>query len=259
MYIRSYSDWATIFHVFGREEYALKNDYWLNKIQNEYKRILETGGIPLIIDCGSNIGAASNFFALKFPKARIFGYEIAYSNHQTALTNSLPEITQVHRGIASKSGIAYVEDNGLGFNGMRLGVGSKQSIEKVETVSMSDILDKFVNQDLVPPICKIDIEGGEAELFSEDTTSFELFPFIVIEPHDWLIPEKKNLPKLHEVPHVSFQRAADPRRKFLVACLTKNDSISSRFHTPSFTLNLSPISGVIKISGQSKINARAKT
>ncbi len=40
----------------------------------------------------------------------------------------------------------------------------------------------------VPFIAKIDIEGGEAELFSRDTGWADLFPLLIIELHDWLLP-----------------------------------------------------------------------
>lgn len=200
MNIRSYADWATIFHVFGREEYGLKNGYWLAKIQNEYQRILETGRIPLIVDCGSNIAAASNFFALKFPKAKVLGYEISEANHIIALRNSLPGIVQFHQGLASRSGTAHVEDNGLGFNGLRLGTELSKAIEIVATISMEDVLKDVSDQGMTPLICKIDIEGGEADLFSGQTSAFNLFPVIVMEPHDWLIPGKNislNFMKFH--------------------------------------------------------------
>jgi hypothetical protein len=40
----------------------------------------------------------------------------------------------------------------------------------------------------VPFLCKIDIEGGERELFAEQTGWIDCFPLLVIELHDWLLP-----------------------------------------------------------------------
>ena len=37
-------------------------------------------------------------------------------------------------------------------------------------------------------MCKIDIEGGEADLFSNNDAWVDRFPLIVIELHDWLLP-----------------------------------------------------------------------
>jgi len=49
-----------------------------------------------------------------------------------------------------------------------------------------------VNQGLEPFIFKIDIEGGESELFKERTTWMQRFPLIIIELHDWLFPGTSN-------------------------------------------------------------------
>jgi hypothetical protein len=43
-----------------------------------------------------------------------------------------------------------------------------------------------------PFLCKIDIEGGEAELFREDFVWVGEFAVIVIELHDWLFPGSSN-------------------------------------------------------------------
>ena len=43
-----------------------------------------------------------------------------------------------------------------------------------------------------PFLIKIDIEGGEHNLFSENIDWIDKFKLIIIEPHDWMYP-KKNL------------------------------------------------------------------
>jgi hypothetical protein len=40
----------------------------------------------------------------------------------------------------------------------------------------------------VPFIAKIDIEGGEAELFAAETGWVDQFPLLIVELHDWLLP-----------------------------------------------------------------------
>ena len=64
--IRNYHDLNTIRQIFIKEEYSFnkKYDYQINEY---YNSILKENKTPLIIDCGSNIGASSNYFnILKF-------------------------------------------------------------------------------------------------------------------------------------------------------------------------------------------------
>ena len=42
-----------------------------------------------------------------------------------------------------------------------------------------------------PFIVKIDIEGGEDNLFSMNTNWVEEIPMVIIELHDWLLPKQK--------------------------------------------------------------------
>jgi len=39
-----------------------------------------------------------------------------------------------------------------------------------------------------PFIAKIDIEGGEADLFTPPTDWVDQFPLMIVELHDWLMP-----------------------------------------------------------------------
>ena len=43
---------------------------------------------------------------------------------------------------------------------------------------------------VTPYIAKIDIEGFEKDLFSKNTDWITLFPIIIIELHDWLMPRE---------------------------------------------------------------------
>jgi len=52
---------------------------------------------------------------------------------------------------------------------------------------------------------KVDIEGAEDGLFTGDTTLNGLFPLIVIEPHDWLLPGQLTLNKFLEF-HIAAGR-----------------------------------------------------
>ena len=47
---------------------------------------------------------------------------------------------------------------------------------------------RYLNADR--KIIKIDIEGSEQELFSQNIEWLDKFKIILIEPHDWMYPKK---------------------------------------------------------------------
>ena len=61
----------------------------------------------------------------------------------------------------------------------------------------------YPNDKFNPFIIKIDIEGGEKNLFEKNVEWVEKFKIIIIEPHDWMYP-KKNLFKnfLEKIAHL---------------------------------------------------------
>jgi len=69
------SDWNAIAQVFDEQEYAIPSKEHDQSIDNFYERCVAQGLRPLIIDCGGNIGAASIWFALRFPLAKVIAIE----------------------------------------------------------------------------------------------------------------------------------------------------------------------------------------
>ena len=53
------------------------------------------------------------------------------------------------------------------------------------TVSIPELVDA---SKATPFLLKIDIEGAEEELFSQNTDRLAAFPLIIIELHDWMLP-----------------------------------------------------------------------
>ena len=62
----------------------------------------------------------------------------------------------------------------------------------VELVTVDQLLDTLDREKAAPFICKIDIEGGEANLFRCNYAWLERFPLVIIELHDWLLPGEGN-------------------------------------------------------------------
>ena len=55
---------------------------------------------------------------------------------------------------------------------------------------MSEFVAGKVAAGYVPFIAKIDIEGGEADLFSQTVEWADAFALLIVELHDWLLPKE---------------------------------------------------------------------
>ena len=91
--------------------------------------------------------------------------------------------------MASRHGTAQVYDPGRSTDAYRavLGsVGQGKLLGDVVAYSIPDLLK--MEPDKSPFLLKVDIEGGEADLFSADTSWLDEFPAVAIELHDWMLP-----------------------------------------------------------------------
>jgi hypothetical protein len=60
-------------NIFYNEDYNMARLQQWPAIRAAYEQILANGRLPLIIDCGANIGLSAVYFALEFPAARMAG------------------------------------------------------------------------------------------------------------------------------------------------------------------------------------------
>lgn len=184
---RSIFDSCSIEQVFTREDYKIPSSYHNTELQRFYDSKVERGAVPLIIDCGANIGASAVYFSEKYPEAKIIAIELDKENYNCLVENTSgnSSISPLHAAITNQGGMFQVENPEAGHNGY----SSKRD-------ECGDIQGKTVNQilldniDTVPFIIKIDIEGGEAALFTDNTDWCHKFQVIVIELHDWMLPGK---------------------------------------------------------------------
>ena len=194
---RGEGDSSVLDTIFSKYCYNLKGMRRSNDIYAQYVRILALKKCPLIIDCGSNIGAATYFFANEFPEAKVIGVELESTNAKLASKNNLSKdnVHILHAAIGPESGSVMIEnpeenskdsfrtkaDSGNG-KGKGKGKGS------IDMISIPDIQKLY--PDTIPFIVKIDIEGFEDELFSRNTQWIKVFYLITLEIHDWMLPKK---------------------------------------------------------------------
>lgn len=186
------SDEGVIAQVFKNNDYNLGRLRRGRELGGFYELGSSSKKAPLIIDAGANIGASPVFFAYSFPKARVVAIEPEKDNFEllSANTQGLP-VECIHGAVGSKPGLIDLVDPGEGSWGFRTSAsGDGKAInQSVRCVTINEIYKSHAHH-CVPFAVKIDIEGGEHDLFSENTEWVARTPLIIIELHDWLLPQK---------------------------------------------------------------------
>lgn len=186
--IQSYFDWATVHEIFVRREYDTGFFEQENSIQENYQSIVASGGSPLVLDLGANIGIASIFLAQKYPDARVIGVEADETNAKRAESNTSKsrQTKIIHSAIAPEDGELPIYDPGLGNNAYRTFGSEDEARGSVPAISIQTLLLEHSN--LVPFFLKVDIEGFESSLFERNVEWIDRFQVISIETHDWMLP-----------------------------------------------------------------------
>ena len=189
------SDVAVIRQVFGGKEYEIRGPRSVvDRIQGRYEAILAEGGVPIIVDAGANIGAASVWFATRYPKAAVVSIEPDPENARilTLNTQGRANCTVLEAALGADSGYASLKGSDLGW-----AIQTERADSGVPIVTVEDAF-KASGGD-TPFIVKIDIEGFERDVFSANLGWLDDAYMVFIEPHDWMLPG--------ELSSSGFQRA----------------------------------------------------
>jgi FkbM family methyltransferase len=188
------SDESVIRQILVQRDYDVSNLSRAADVCSAYCRALKVGRQPLIIDAGANIGASTLYLADSWPEARVIAIEPDRDNLELLCSNTsgFPQVTCLHAALAAQSGEMLLVDPGQGHWGMRTLPTDKVLAgaivrDRIPAVGMQDLLRRY-SSPCSPFLCKIDIEGGEKDLFADMTGWIDLFPLLVIELHDWLLP-----------------------------------------------------------------------
>ena len=182
------------------QQIFIQRDYDISRLSRAgdlcavYNRALTARRALLIIDAGANIGASTLYLADSWPEAHVIAIEPDAANLELLCSNTsgLPHVTCLHAALTAGSGEMLLVDPGIGhwgFRAMPTDAALTGAIvrERISAVGMDDLLRQHAS-DCVPFLCKIDIEGGERDLFAQLTGWIDRFPLLVIELHDWLLP-----------------------------------------------------------------------
>jgi FkbM family methyltransferase len=191
-FVRSDSpgDRGVIKQIFQKRDYDLSKFAQRANLADYYAALVNSGKKQLIIDAGANIGASVLYFLGAFPQSKILAIEPEKNNCQLLRKNCEGlNVSVLEGGIGCKNGFMFLTDPGYSDWGFRLG---EHGDYQVPVYGAEDLVVEQIGKGFSPFIFKIDIEGGEAEMFKENTTWIRHFPLLIIELHDWLLPGKSN-------------------------------------------------------------------
>lgn len=152
-------------------------------IHQEYS--FETSIKPeFIIDAGANIGLSALFFAKKYPGAHIAAIEAQKDNFELLRRNTrdYPNINPVNAGLWYKSTTLEVADDKVDSTGFTVRETAATNPRGFKAITAQDILRSHNKSHI--DIFKIDIEGAEKEILTENTSWIGQTRILIIELHD---------------------------------------------------------------------------
>jgi FkbM family methyltransferase len=160
---------------FAFEEIFLENDYALEGDLNP----------ELIVDVGANVGYASIYFALRYPRAQIIAIEPEASNFNIlqANTKAYPHIKLVQAAIWSQAGNVGLHESDESW---AHSVSRDPQLPQVSALTLDDIL--AMSQASRIDLLKIDIEGAEQEIFEHPGGWLDRTSTMIVELHDRFRP-----------------------------------------------------------------------
>ncbi|MEO7098021.1 MAG: FkbM family methyltransferase [Luteolibacter sp.] len=134
--------------------------------------------IRSIIDAGANIGLAAIYFSKRFPNAKITSIEPERSNFELLVKNTshLPNVTAIRAALWPTRAQLSVVDSQSEKWGFQFVADTSGEFD-VEGITIHDLLGDGVD------LLKIDIEGGEKEVFMGDPDWMNRVQYMLLEIH----------------------------------------------------------------------------
>ena len=167
------SDLAVCHQVFGEREYAYA-----------CSRNVET-----IVDAGANIGCSAVYFSEEFPRARIFSIEPSSGNFELLRKNTcgIEQVECIKAALWPRTVELEIIDRGEGAWSLQVGEIHTTAIQESANEHIPGITLQELRQRWNLPtidILKVDIEGGERDVFEEGAVLLEGVNVLIVETHD---------------------------------------------------------------------------
>jgi hypothetical protein len=201
--VQDNSDYGALARLFGDEAYRLDRLARGNDLLASYHSILAARATPLILDCGTDSGLSTRYFADAYPGARVVGVEPDQRKFAQALANCAVANVELRRAeIASecrRAGDPTGDDRSP---------GTADAATALDTLSINSLLAEQCATGGWPFIIKIDPDQFEDELFSRNSEWIDEFPLLIVELRKWRLPSRRRSRHL-------LRRLADADRDFV--------------------------------------------
>ena len=160
-------------------------------VMKKYKETLAHGRKPLVIVCGANTGLSAIFFVLLFPQAVVVALEPSEDNLEMLRRNVglYESIIPIHAGVWDKKTYLRIANPAAEPFAYQTVECDPADRDALATLTIDDLLERFPDGE--PLLIKIDVEGSERALFRTNTSWMKRMPLLIIELHDWLLPQRK--------------------------------------------------------------------
>jgi FkbM family methyltransferase len=188
----STADWHVYDQIFIAQHYDLASLPQSSRLLAEYAKLLASGKKPVIIDCGANIGLSTVAFKRAFPEAVIYAIEPERENFDLMTRNFAPlsNVIALRAGVWDRKAALAISDPTVATWSFsvqeRTNSDNEDAVDSIAAVTIPEILDAV--PDGACFIVKIDIEGGENQLFRSNTAWLDSAVLVIIEIHDWKLP-----------------------------------------------------------------------
>jgi FkbM family methyltransferase len=184
--------------LYGKELFIVDSVTFLNSYNeifiDEIYKFIPGKGASVIIDCGANIGLASLYFKMHFPKTKVIAYE-PDPNIFNAMQNNMAQfgfndVICMNEAISDTEGVINFQIEG-GHSGMITQNKNGSNIIQVKTARLKTILNNYDNVTFL----KIDIEGHERSIFKDIAEQLTKVDFLFLEYHSF-INDAQNLDEI---------------------------------------------------------------
>ena len=183
------ADHATFWQNLVLRQYDIDRFPHAARLDEAYRGALAAGRVPVIVDCGANIGLSVLWFAARFPQARIVAVEPDEANHALLERNTRPlgdRVRLVKGGVWPRSDWLRISNPAAGAAAFRVESCAEGTPGALRAYSVPELHALGGGGELL--VVKIDIEGSQRQLFDSGTDWVGQAHLVTLELDDWQFP-----------------------------------------------------------------------